>query len=91
MDQVGVGRFMEPLIDDSLPSLKAPTVVRYAGMQEVGGAVDRTRRGTGSALRRAYPVPAAAPEDMMRLLRQLDEQSVVLVLTERFDFTHDRI
>jgi hypothetical protein len=91
MDQVDVGRFMEPFIDDSLPPLKAPTVVRYATMQEVSGSVDRTRRGTGNALRRAYPVPGAASEDMRCLLRQLDEQSVVLLLTERFDFTHDRI
>jgi len=71
--KVSVGPYMEPPIDDRLPLLKAPTVIRYASAHEVNDSVGRTRRGTGNALRRAYPVQVSAPEDMLRLLRQLDD------------------
>jgi hypothetical protein len=73
MGQVDVGNCMDKPIDDRARTLKAPTVVRYAGGCEANDTVERTRRGTGSALRRAYPAPGAAPEDMLRLLRRLDE------------------
>ncbi len=65
---------MEPLVDDTQSALKGPSLVRYSGDHGVSDTVDRTRLGTGSALRRAYAVPGAAPEDMLRLLRQLDDR-----------------
>ena len=73
MGQVSVGHCMKPPIDDRLPLPKAPTVVRYTSAHEVNDSVGRTRRGTGNALRRAYPVLVSAPEDMRRLLRRLDD------------------